>query len=148
MDLTKYYPRSVREKLGGVVMLARTADKAKATANGTNGDYHYKCPMDQTVLKFLTIGHEDFLAKAKSASSDAELVEAIKSHIESKSPSEIEQFNSDFLQMTPAPGTDSAAFFDKLRASIAPDRTDVTTWSDVLDLDEQRVVPVRPVAAV
>jgi hypothetical protein len=146
MDLTKTYPRSVREKLGGVVMLARTADKAKAFANGTIGDYHYNCPMDQAVFKFLAIDHEQFLAKVKIASNDDEIVDFIKLHTDLKEPSEIANFNAEFLQMRPAPGTESEVFFNTLRASIAPERTDITTWSDVLDLDERRVVPLRPVA--
>jgi hypothetical protein len=33
--------------------------------------------------------------------------------------------------------------FNELRAKVAPDRTDVTTWPDLLDLDEHRSVPKR-----
>ena len=55
MDLTTSYPRSVKEKIAGVVMIARTTDKAKAKAHGNIGEYHYNCPMDQAVFGFL--GH-------------------------------------------------------------------------------------------
>jgi hypothetical protein len=33
--------------------------------------------------------------------------------------------------------------FLNLRAEIAPDRNDVTTWPDLLDIDEKRDVPRR-----
>ena len=41
MDLTKTYPRSPKAKLAGVVMLARTTDKARANNAGTAGPYHF-----------------------------------------------------------------------------------------------------------
>ena len=58
MDLTKEYPRSVQEKIYGVVQLPRTIDKGKAVAHGNVGDYHYNCGMDQAVFAFLGIDHE------------------------------------------------------------------------------------------
>ncbi len=146
MDLTQTYPRSVRETLGGVVMLARTADKAKAAAKGNIGEYHYNCPMDQAVFAFLDMNHERFLDKVKIAASDAEIEDFVKLHTAEKRPDEIARFNADFLQMKPTPGSDGATYFEQLRASVAPERTDVTTWADLLDLDEKREVPRRTAA--
>ena len=148
MDLTRSYPRSVRDTLAGVVMLARTADKAKAAANGNIGEYHYNCPMDQAVLTFLGIDHEQFLAKVKIAQNDGEIEEFVKEYTARKTPAEIEEFNRSFLLLKPAPGSGSATFFEELRASVAPERTDVTTWADLLDLDEKRSVPERTAASV
>ena len=146
MDLTQSYPRSVRDTSLGVVMLARTADKAKAFANGNVGEYHYNCPMDQAVFKFLDIDHEAFLAKAKIAQSDSDIEDFVKLHTALKRPDEIAAFDADFLAMKPAPGSDGATYFEALRSSVAPDRTDVITWADLLDLDEGREVARRPVA--
>ncbi len=148
MDLTQTFPRSVRETFCGVVMLARTADKARAVANGTNGEYHYNCPMDQTVFGFLGIDPEQFLAKVKIAPDDAEVEQFVKEFTGRKKPAEIEAFNKDFLAQKPASGSDAATSFEQLRASVAPERTDVTTWADLLDLDEKRSVPVRAAAAL
>jgi hypothetical protein len=147
MDLTKSYPRSVRDTIGGVVMLARTADKAKALANGNVGEYHYNCPMDQAVFTFLAIDHEAFLAKVKLAASDTDIEDFVKLHTDLKGPEEIERFNADFLAMKPAAGSAGAGAFEELRSAVAPERTDVTAWADLLDLDEGRAVPRRPVAA-
>jgi hypothetical protein len=33
-----------------------------------------------------------------------------------------------------------------MRGEVAPDRTDVTAWADLLDLDEKRAVPHRVAA--
>ena len=147
MNLTTSYPRSVKDKISGVVMIARTTDKAKAKASGDIGEYHYNCPMDQGVFKFLGIDHEQFLDKVKNAKSDADIEAYVKSFAEKKTPAEIEGFNKQFLGYTPEPGTDSEKFFNELRSSVAPDRTDVTTWPDLLDLDEKREVPRREVHA-
>jgi hypothetical protein len=146
MDLTKEYPRSVRDKICGVVMLARTTDKAKALANGNVGEYHFNCPMDQAVFAFLSIDADQFLAKAKIAPDDREIEDFVKEFVSLKRPDEIEAFNADFLHSKPVPGSDSAKYFEELRASVAPDRTDVTEWADLLDLDEHREVPRRAVA--
>jgi hypothetical protein len=144
MDLTTGYPRSVHEKLFGVVMLGRALDKGKATAHGTNGEYNFNCPMDQAVLGFLGIDHDALFDVIKNAKSDAEVEAYVKGFVDKKSPQEIENFNHGFT--THKPEGDSLKYFLELRNSIAPDRTDVTAWPDLLDLDEKRTVPIRETA--
>jgi hypothetical protein len=147
MDLSKDVPRSVKDKsLEGIVMLARTTDKARAHAAGTVGEYHYNCGMDQKVLAFVGIDHETFETLA-AANDDKKLVEQLRTkYLNKKSADEIAAFNADYLKISPEPNSDSYKFFVDLRSKIAPDRTDVTTWPDLLDLDEHRDVP-RKVAA-
>ena len=141
MDLTTSYPRSVHEKLFGLVQIARTIDKAKAEAIGKAGEYHYNCPMDQAVFRFLGIDHEALLGVAKSAKSDAEIESYVKTFVDKKTPQEIETWNREYV--THKPEGDSLKYFLELRNQIAPERTDVTTWPDLLDLDEKRNVPKR-----
>lgn len=146
MDLTKGYPRSVREKYLGVVQLGRAVDKGKATAAGTNGEYNFDCPMDKAVFDFLGIDGAKLLDVIRNAKSDAEIEAYLKPFVEKKSAEEIEGFNRQFLQHKPS--GDSVQYFENLRNQVAPDRTDVTTWADLLDLDEKRDVPRRDTAAV
>jgi hypothetical protein len=148
MDLTTTYPRSVKDKLAGVVMLARTTDKAKAKGLGNVGEYNYDCPMDKAVFGFLGIDADQFLETVKKANGDDRKIEAYaKTFADKKSPAEIEQFNTNFLKHAPEPGSEAEGYFLELRNQVAPDRTDVTLWADVLDLDEKRDVPKRtPVA--
>ncbi len=147
MDLTKDFPRSVKDtSLEGIVMLARTTDKARANAAGTVGEYHYNCGMDQKVLAFVGIDHEAFKRLA-SENDDAKLTATLReNYLKSKSQSEIAQFNADYLKLSPEAGSDSYKYFIDLRSKIAPDRTDVTTWPDLLDLDERREVPHKKAA--
>jgi hypothetical protein len=141
MDLTKEYPRSVHEKLHGLTQIARTWDKAKATAFGNVGDYHYNCSMDQHVFGFLGIDHEQFLNEVKTKS-PSEVDAYIASLVAKKSPEEIEHFNREWVASKPS-SEESQKYFNELRAQVAPDRTDVTAWADLLDLDEKRTVPKR-----
>jgi hypothetical protein len=145
-DLTTSYPRSVREKLLGVVQLGRAIDKGAALANGKEGEYKYDCPMDKGVLGFLGVDGDALFEKIKSAQSEAEIVAYLKPFVDKKSPAEIAAFNEEFLSHGPAAGSDGEKYFLDLRNEVAPDRTDVSTWPDLLDLDEKRDVPRRAVA--
>jgi hypothetical protein len=144
MDLTTSYPRSVHEKLFGLVQIARAVDKGKALAHGNVGDYHYNCPMDQAVFGFLGIDHEALLNQIKTKS-DAEVEAYVKTFVDKKSPGEIEAWNQEWVKSGPS-SDESQAYFNDLRSQVAPDRTDVTSWADLLDLDEKRSVPRRETA--
>ncbi|MFY9781432.1 MAG: DUF5069 domain-containing protein [Candidatus Baltobacteraceae bacterium] len=146
MDLTKSYPRSVKQKVAGVVMIGRTTDKGKAKLQGTIGEYHYNCPMDQAVFGFLGIDEAAYLDVIKNAKSDADIEAYVATFASKKTAAEIEQWNEHFLAYAPAPGSDGEKYFLDLRSQVAPDRTDVTAWADLLDLDEKREVPRKTAA--
>lgn len=147
MDLTKEYPSSVYAKWQGVVQLARAIDKGKAVAQGTEGEYHYNCPLDKEVFSFLNIDHEALLGVIKNAKSDAEIEAFTKEFVGKKSAEEIETWNNEFLTNC-KPSGESLQYFLNLRNQVAPDRTDVATWPDLLDLDEKRSVPKRETVLV
>ena len=139
------FPRSVHEKYLGIVQLARTIDKATMVANGTIGEYHYNCPMDQALFTEFGIEGKKLAAVVADVAKDPSHGPAIEAYLkpllQKKSPLDHERFNRDTLGRTPT--GESLAAFNTLRAKIAPDRTDVTTWPDLLDLDEGRSVPKR-----
>lgn len=139
------FPRSVNDKYLGVVQLARTIDKAKMLANGTIGEYQYNCAMDQHLFAQFGIDGSklsSIVSDAAKNGTHAGNIEAyVKPLIEKKTPVEIERFNTDTLAAKPA--GESLDAFNALRTKIAPERTDVTTWPDLLDLEEGRAVPKR-----
>lgn len=141
MDLTTSYPRSVHDKLFGLVQIGRTLDKGKAVAEGKEGEYHYNCPMDQAVFGFLGIDHDALLNVIKNAKNDGEIESYVKTYVDKKSPQEIETWDKEYV--TRKPTGESLDYFLQLRDQIAPDRTDVVSWPDLLDLDEKRTVPKR-----
>ena len=141
MDLSKTYPRSPREKLAGYIHLPRMIDKCRATLAGTEGDYIYPCPMDQRLLDFAGITAKQF-SKAVSEKDDAAVAEWFKKTAKKHGHAEIEQWNEKFL--TRGPDTDEKkAYFKQQLDAIDPTRTDITSWADLLDMDEKRSVPKR-----
>ncbi len=141
MDLTKTYPRSPKDKMLGLVSLKRAIDKAKAHNDGHLGEYDYDCPHDKPLFEFLGTNGEEFARKVKELDSDEKIGEWVKQLLKDKTPDEIERFNKSRYAWHPEPGSHSYEYFVNLRNKIAPGRDDVTTWFDLLDLDEKRPVP-------
>ena len=133
-DLTKFPPRSPRVRLGGYVILPRMLDKGRATLAGKNGEYHYACPLDERFLEFA--GIDPKALKKELAKSDTEVLAWIEKHARHKrSPQEIAAWSAFTEQRAPS-DVESREFFNGIHKSVAPKREDITTWFDVLDLDD------------
>ena len=133
-DLTKFPPRSPRVRLGGYVILPRMLDKGRATLAGKNGEYHYACPLDERFLEFA--GIDPKALKKELAKSDTEVLAWIEKHARHKrSPQEIAAWSAFAEQRAPS-DVESREFFNGIHKSVAPKREDITTWFDVLDLDD------------
>ncbi|GAC1657258.1 MAG: hypothetical protein NVS9B12_09290 [Vulcanimicrobiaceae bacterium] len=144
MDLTKSYPRSVRASFAGVAQLGRTTDKAHALLAGTLGEYHYFCSMVSAVLEFIGIDAVDYLQKVAVLKDDAKIEALARTEFTSKkTQSELDAWSEHWLATGPPAGSESEKYFLALRGQIAPSRTDVTSWPDLLDLDEKRDVPQK-----
>jgi hypothetical protein len=141
MDLTVDKPRSAKDKLVGLVSLKRVIDKAQAYNEGHLGEYDYDCPHDKPLLEFLGTDGKTFAAKVRELQTDDAIVGWLRPLLAKKAPAEIEAFNADRMRWHPEPGSHSYEYFDNLRESIAPGRSDIVTWFDLLDLDEGRPVP-------
>ena len=139
LDLTREYPRSPRERLGGYLHLPRMIDKARAKAAGTLGEYIYPCPLDQSLLEFTGISGDAFYESVKERD-DQGILDWIKETAKNQNPKEIEEWNQGFLNRKPH-NEESMRHFLEIRNKIAPHRTDVTTWVALLDLDEGREIP-------
>jgi hypothetical protein len=142
MDLTKNYPRSPHEKMLDMFSLPRVIDKASASNEGTLGEYDYDCPHDKPVLEFLGVDGATFAKKVAELKTDSALADWIKrdTAYAQKSPQDVATFNEGRLKWAPAPGSPGEGYFNQMRANLAPDRTDIKTWFDILDLDEKRSV--------
>jgi hypothetical protein len=64
-----------------------------------------------------------------------------REYLSKKLKADIERFNEERTEWHPEPGSPSAQAFNKERRRIAPDRDDIVTWFDLLDIDEGRPVP-------
>ncbi|MDR3403640.1 MAG: DUF5069 domain-containing protein [Chthoniobacter sp.] len=134
-DLTQRPPRSTRVRLGGYALLPRMLDKGRAEIAGKNGEYHFNCPLDQRILGFLGIEAEALKAQLAAGKGDGEILEWIRSNQTNKHTStEIEEWSDAAAKRVP--DGESLEFFNEIRKAAAPNRSDITTWADLLDVDD------------
>lgn len=139
MDLSQTFPRSPRDKMSGLVHLPRMIDKALASKLNTLGEYIFPCPLDQIILDFLEIDAEEWVRLVDSQNED-QLTRWIEDQCRSRHSDEIESINRKILDRQPD-SEDRWKHFYELRDAIDASRKDVTTWVDLIDLEEGRFVP-------
>ncbi|MAG35710.1 MAG: hypothetical protein CL878_05625 [Dehalococcoidia bacterium] len=141
MDLSQGYPRSGREQIAGLMMIGRTLDKARASLAGTLGEYIYDCGMDRSVFDFLGTNAEEFSAAVQRAASDDDVAAFVRAKLAVKTEGAIEAWNNAFMAIEP--DLSRSAYADAVAAvkRRAPQRTDITHWVDLIDVEEERPIP-------
>lgn len=135
-DLTKQAPRSARVRLGGYVILPRMLDKGRAEIAGTNGEYHYACPMDMRLMSFLGIDPAALKAELATGKGDGEILAWIVCNRKHQhTDSEIADW-TEFQERRVPTDPESREFFNSIHSRIAPQREDIASWFDLLDLDD------------
>jgi hypothetical protein len=140
LDLTKDAPRSPRETLAGYVMAARTLDKCRAVIAGTEGEYHYNCPLDKMFLDFAEIDADklkDFIA---TDADDEAVANWIKENAKKHSDEERIQWNNDnrYMRISEMPA-ELQVFLEGYIADYVPKGKVVYHWFDVYDYEEGRL---------
>ena len=139
VDLRKGFPRSPRAKLAGYVLAARALDKCRAELAGTQGEYHYACPMDSMFLEFAGITPEDFKKAVAEGRSDDEMDRWIREHAQNESKEEVIRWNNEvrdkrISEMTP----ELQVFLEEYIEECLPGKV-VYHWFDVYDIEEGRM---------
>jgi hypothetical protein len=135
-DLTQHPPRSPRVRLGGYALLPRMLDKGRATLAEKNGEYKYACPLDQRFLDFVGIDPEALKQQLYTGKGDGEILEWIQENAKHKrTEPEIAAWSNYAEQRAPG-DPESRKYFNDLHEKSAPQREDVRTWFDLLDLDD------------
>jgi hypothetical protein len=117
--------------------LPRLLDKGRATLAGTNGEYHYNCPLDQHFFRFTGIDPRKLLAELKKGKGDGEILQWIQAHARpQRSPWEIQQWSDYHDRRGPDSDAETLAYFAESVARLSKTREDVKTWADLLDLDD------------
>ena len=135
-DLTQRAPRSPRVRIGGFAILARMLDKGRALLAGKIGEYKYACPLDQQFLTFTGVNADDITALLKAGKGDWEIYQWITEHASIKRrPEEILAWSSHQAKRGPAELGTQEFFLGELR-KVGPQREDITTWFELIDLDD------------
>ena len=136
IDLRKIFPRSPQETLGGYVHLPRMIDKARAKLARTMGEYIWNCPLDQKLLPFLKTTADDFLKAVAKAKNDADVLAWVQAKARN-SPARIKKWSDQMRSTRPKTKKEKKWFVQRI-AEIAPGRSNLKTYFDLLDADEKR----------
>ena len=136
MDLTLSFPRSPKIKMSGLVMIPRMIDKARAYNAKTLGEYIFPCPLDKIILEFLNVDSEEVIQLVKKLT-DSEIAIWVNERCFNYSNKDKERVNQNILEKKPDT-QESLNRFIKLGNEINPVRVDITTWVDLLDIDENQ----------
>ena len=139
-DLTKEYPRSPRETLGGYVVAARALDKCRAVLAGTAGEYQYDCPLDNQFLGFAGISAEEFKTFVATGATDAEVATWIEKSSKIKERTEVIRWNNKMrcTRLCDMP-VELQEFLEGYIPEFIPKTQPVYVWFDVYDIEEKRI---------
>lgn len=140
LDLTQAYPRSPRETLGGYVVAARALDKCRAVIAGTNGEYHFDCPLDRQFFDFTGIDSTAFKAFVEIGANDAAVADWIGEHTKIEDRTAVIQWNNNLRYTRPVDmPAELQLFLEDYIAENVPKGRPVYVWFDVYDLEEKRM---------
>lgn len=139
-DLTREYPRSPRETLGGYLLAARALDKCRAVLNGTQGDYHFDCPLDRQFFDFSGVDSNQFKDFVATGATDSEVAEWLQQHAQSRPRIEIIKWNNKLRDARLSELPDRLQeFMEDYIPRFVPKNRPVYCWLDVYDLEEERI---------
>lgn len=139
-NLTREAARSPRIRMGGYVLMARMIDKGRATINGTNGEYHFDCPVDNLLFSFKGVKGDEVRQILASGASDEGILAWFNSHGEPKSDAEIKAWSA---------ATEASSLYDNpekkewfvdecKRLGLDPARTTLFTYLETDDRESFR----------
>jgi len=140
------YPRSPKVLLGGIAHLGRFIDKIRLRHAGHIQDYNYiTVGFDKYLIEFLGIDPQAFEQRVLAGGTDEEFVAWIKTNGKPVSEAEKRLFSRNLLASGPKDEATQQRFQGRLQ-EIATKRgvpvsalPPVTTWTDVIELDEGRL---------
>ena len=143
-DLTKQPPRSPRVRLGGYCLLPRILDKCRAMLAKQNGEYNFDCPTDQEFFGFSGITAQAFKKEVAKGKSDSEMLDWVRKNAKRQPvASEIAAW-TDYQNLRAPSEVEGREFLHECHVKLAPQRDDIVTWCDLLDLDDYVSFGGRP----
>ena len=135
-DLTKVPPASPAERVGGYVILARLADKARADFLGGNiGEYHTDCPLDHMLLDWKGVPYADVKKEIVNGADDDALAAYLDSHGKKMSPEEISAWSDSMDAMNPYYSPEKKDWYagEAKKAGLDPATTPMFKWLEATD---------------
>ena len=124
-DLTRTFPRSPRETLGGYVIAGRTLDKFRALIAGTAGEYHFDCPVDNLLFSFKAVKGAEVKPLLASGANDAQIAAWLDAHGTPRTEAEIRAWSDSVEAIRPYDNPEQRDWFagECLRLGLKPENT-------------------------
>ena len=143
---TQIYPRSPKALLGGVAHLGRFIDKIRLRNAGQIKDYNYMTVgFDKYLVDFLGIDAKAFEQLVLAGGTDEALLAWVQANGKPVTDAEIRLFSQNLLKAEPKDDAARLRFQGRLQeistkrgvpvSALPP----VSTWADVIELDEERL---------
>ena len=136
IDLTRHAPHSPRERVAGFVIAKRATDKCRATLAGTNGEYHYACPLDQQLFAFKGITADQFRDAVKNSENYEEVGAWLLGNGKRKSAAEIEAWSKQMEAYSLMNDPEKRSFFVETCTKLGLNPAKSTLF-DMLEADDR-----------
>lgn len=140
LDLNTEFPRSPRQLLAGYVIAARALDKCRAVIAGTQGEYHFACPLDNIFFDFTGIKADEFKEFVACGAGDDAVGAWIEENSQVKERCDLIQWNNDlrYKRISEMP-VDLQEFLETYIPEFVPAGKFVNYWFDIYDIEEGRM---------
>lgn len=140
------YPRSPKVLLGGIAHLGRLIDKIRLRHAGQIHDYNYiTVGFDKYLIDFLGIDPKAFEQQVLAGGTDEELLLWVRANGKAHPLEDIERWSRLLLASKPKDEDSKKRFQGRLQEIVTKrgvsvdSLPSVTTWADVIELDEGRL---------
>jgi hypothetical protein len=140
-NLSKEPPSSPRERLAGFVILKRTVDKCRARIDGTLGEYHYDCPLDNLLFSFKGITATELQTVVREAKSYEEVGAWLNANGTAKSAAQIQSWSEETEAASPIRNPEKRASFIQACSSLGLNPQMHTTFDWLLADDRETFRP-------
>ena len=139
-DLTTTFPRSPRETLGSYVVAARALDKCRAELAGTQGEYHFDCPLDQIFFTFAGITGAQFKEFVATGATDNEVAVWLSQQPQARETAEIVVWNNKMrCNRLCDVSVELQMFLESYIRTFIRKNRPVYVLFDVYDIEEERI---------
>ncbi|MDW7649267.1 MAG: DUF5069 domain-containing protein [Nitrospiraceae bacterium] len=140
------YPRSAKIRLGNIAHLGRMIDKVRLRQAGQIPDYNYlTVGFDRYLLDFLELDTPAFEQKVQDGGTDQDILDWVQAQMTNRTQEELARWNQRIEASGPMDEAAKRRFQQRLE-DVAKKRgvsvatlPHVTAWSDLIELDEDRL---------
>lgn len=135
-DLTKEAPTSPRKRIGGYAILGRMTDKGRAVIAGTEGGYHFDCPLDNMLFGFKGVEGKDVRKLLEEGASDEEIAAWLDANGDPKTEEEKKAWSDSVEAARPYDNPEKKDWFIEVCGEAGVDPA-TSTLFDYLEADDK-----------